>query len=246
MKIYNKEKFQRPPHAVIFDMDNTLYDYEPAHQAGQKAVRNKMINLFNIEQKSFDKFFIEARDKVKKQLGETAAAHGRLLYFQNMLEKLEIGSQILYALDLEQTYWRAFLKKAVLFDNLKNLLEDFRLLSIPMSLITDLTAQIQFRKIIYFGLDHHFDYIVTSEEAGHDKPHIAPFKLILEKLNLPKDTLFWMIGDDPVRDIQGGVEHLKAVTLQKIHKGVCLGNPDASFGEYREMRTLVERLSKNP
>ena len=33
--------------------------------------------------------------------------------------------------------------------------------SIPMVIVTDLTAQVQFRKIVYFGLDHRFDFVVT-------------------------------------------------------------------------------------
>jgi putative hydrolase of the HAD superfamily len=61
----------------------------------------------------------------------------------------------------------------------KELLDDLRRLGIPTAIVTDLTAQIQFRKVVYFGLDHYFDYIITSEEAGHDKPHQAPFKLAL-------------------------------------------------------------------
>jgi FMN phosphatase YigB (HAD superfamily) len=50
--------------------------------------------------------------------------------------------------------------------------------------ITDLTAQIQFRKMVYLGLDEYFDYVVTSEEAGKDKPHRAPFDIILSKIDV--------------------------------------------------------------
>ena len=76
---------------------------------------------------------------------------------QRML-KLWLRSQVLLALDLEQTYWRTFLANAVLFENAKDLLDDLRL-GIPTAIVTDLTAQIQFRKVIYFGLDKYFDFI---------------------------------------------------------------------------------------
>ena len=57
-----------------------------------------------------------------------------------------------------------------------------------------MTAQIQFRKLVYFGLDEFFDYVVTSEEAGADKPDKMPFKVALEKLQLEPENI-WMIGD---------------------------------------------------
>ena len=64
-----------------------------------------------------------------------------------------------------------------------------------MANITDLTAQIQFRKLIYFGLDELFDYVVTSEEAGMDKPHKSAFELAIKKLNCRPEKII-MIGDD--------------------------------------------------
>jgi histidinol phosphatase-like enzyme len=40
--------------------------------------------------------------------------------------------------------------------------------------------------------DEYFDYVVTSEEAGCDKPNARPFKIALEKLNISADKI-WMI-----------------------------------------------------
>jgi putative hydrolase of the HAD superfamily len=164
-----------------------------------------------------------------------------------MLEILGLGSQVLLALDFEQTYWRTFLSSAVLFDEVKELLDDLRLLGIPTAIVTDLTAQIQFRKVVYFGLDHYFDYIVTSEEAGFDKPYNAPFQIALEKMR-PKGNCIWMIGDNPINDIRGSRKEINAVTLQKIHDGSPLGLdeniPDASFKEFGELRRFVARLAE--
>ncbi len=122
--------------------------------------------------------------QIKNRLKGTGSSHSRLLYLQRMLEILGLGSQVLLALDFEQTYWRTFLSNAILFDGVKELLEDIRLIGIPTAIVTDLTAQIQFRKIVYFGLEYYFDFIVTSEEARYDKPHEAPFKIAVEKCAL--------------------------------------------------------------
>lgn len=245
MKINNPERFTRLPDAFLFDTDNTLYPYDPAHAAAQTAVRDKVVSMFSISPEEFDKAFKQARNQVKTRLKHTASSHSRLLYLQRMLEIMGLGSQVLLALDFEQTYWRTFLSNAVLFDGIKELLDDIRLLGIPTAIVTDLTAQIQFRKVVYFGLDHYFDYIVTSEEAGFDKPHEAPFQIALEKMR-PNGDCIWMIGDNPVNDIRGAREKINAVTLQKMHSGVELGTqentPDASFEEFASLRKLLAKL----
>lgn len=245
IKIYSNERFNRLPDAILFDTDNTLYPYDPAHAAAQHAVREKVVSTFSIKHDVFDKAFHEARHQVRTRLKHTASSHSRLLYLQRMLEIMGLGSQVLLALDFEQTYWRTFLSNAVLFDEVKELLDDLRLLGIPTAIVTDLTAQIQFRKVVYFGLDHYFDYIVTSEEAGYDKPHEAPFQIALEKMR-PKGNCIWMIGDNPVNDIRGGRDKINAITLQKIHEGTVVGTgeniPDAAFTEFNDLRRLVNRL----
>ncbi|SDO87759.1 putative hydrolase of the HAD superfamily [Pseudomonas arsenicoxydans] len=245
MKIFAPERFNRLPDAILFDTDNTLYPYDPAHAAAQQAVRDKVVNTFSIKPEVFDEAFKEARQQVKTRLKHTASSHSRLLYLQRMLEIMGLGSQVLLALDFEQTYWRTFLSNAVLFDEVKDLLDDLRLLGIPTAIVTDLTAQIQFRKVVYFGLDHYFDYIVTSEEAGFDKPHEAPFQIALEKMR-PVGDCIWMIGDNPVNDIRGARQKINAVTLQKIHSGSALGEgentPDASFKSFNALRKLIANL----
>jgi HAD superfamily hydrolase (TIGR01549 family) len=245
MKFFSRDRFTRLPDAILFDTDNTLYPYEPAHALAQQAVREKVVKTFSINPKDFDNAFGEARKQVKSRLKNTASSHSRLLYLQRMLEIMGLGSQVLLALDFEQTYWRTFLSHTVLFDDVKELLDDLRLLGIPTAIVTDLTAQIQFRKVVYFGLDQHFDYIVTSEEAGFDKPHAAPFEIAIAKMR-PKGDCIWMIGDNPINDIRGARETINAVTLQKIHEGTRVGKgknePDAQFDHFGEIRKIIGQL----
>lgn len=246
MKFNNPEKFKQLPDAILFDTDNTLYHYDPAHAAAQAAVTIKVCKNLSISEKDFNIAYGKARHDVKERLDGTASSHSRLLYMQRMLEILGLGSQVLLALDFEQTYWRTFLSTAELFDDVKELLDDIRLLGIPIAIVTDLTAQIQFRKIVYFGLDQYFDCIVTSEEAGFDKPNAAPFQIAMKKLN-PLGSKIWMIGDNPINDIIGAREAIGAITLQKKHPGVLLGTgndaPDAVFENFGSLRKIIKSYS---
>lgn len=246
MKIFNQDRLTQLPHGILFDTDNTLYHYDPAHLAARKAVRAKITRTLSVSGDDFDRAYSDARQQIKTRLGATASSHNRLLYLQRMLEIMGLGSQVLLALDFEQTYWRTFLSHATLFDGVKDLLDEIRLLGIPTAVVTDLTAQIQFRKIVYFGLDQYFDYIVTSEEAGFDKPHEAPFRIAVDKLR-PEGDRIWMIGDNPINDISGARDKISAITLQKLHEGVKVGSgehqPDASFETFSELSQLLGRLA---
>ena len=87
-------------------------------------------------------------------------------------------------------------KKFILKCNEKN---------IPICCLTDLTAEIQFRKVLKLNLEYNIKYIVTSEEVGIEKPNKKMFQRALEKLRLSTDQVI-MIGDSVDKDIWGAEE----------------------------------------
>ena len=99
--------------------------------------------------------------------------------------------------------------------------------------------------MVYFGLDQYFDFIVTSEEAGKDKPDNGPFDIALQKIN-PKGGCIWMIGDHPEKDIMGSKETIGAITLQKLDEVANQKEKeikaDLIFNNYAEVRKLINEL----
>jgi putative hydrolase of the HAD superfamily len=230
------------PKAVIFDTDNTLYPYIPAHKEATHAVEAKVEKMLGISKENFRSAFIEARNDIKNRLGSVASSHSRLLYMQATIERLELGTRILLTLDLEQTYWRTFLNSCKLFPGALNFILLLKSKGIVTANITDLTAQIQFRKLVYFGLDELFNYVVTSEEAGKDKPNRQPFELALKKLKVNPENV-WMIGDDSKSDM-AGADLMGIKKIQKRHEGVRVEkvgpeSPDLVFDHYDELIALI-------
>jgi len=233
------------PKAIIFDTDNTLYPYFPPHNKATESVEEKVKKLLGIEKAVFRSAFKEAREEIKLRLGDTASSHSRLLYMQRTIEKLELGTRILITLDLEQTYWRTFLSHCRLFPGVSDFIQLLRSKGVHTANITDLTAQIQFRKLVYFGLDEFFDYVVTSEEAGADKPDKKPFEVALEKLQLEPENI-WMIGDCPTSDMFGA-GNMGMIKVQKFHSGVKvvktgMAKPDYVFAHYSELISIINQL----
>ncbi len=248
MKKLNKNLLFKRPEAVLFDTDNTLYDYYPANKIAEDAVCKKAYNLLGIKRKQFYDYYSIAKHEVKSNLPNSASSHSRLLYFQRMIELMGYKSQLLLALDFEQTFWRNFLLNSPLFPGVKETLLFLKEENIPIAVVTDLTSHIQLRKLTYFGLEDTFDAVVTSEEVGIDKPDKKIFRYVLHKLNLSKGSFFWMIGDNPKADIFGA-KRLGAVTFQKIHSKVEIGEsisePDYIFHDYFLLLRKVKGIFKN-
>ncbi|UHQ23597.1 HAD family hydrolase [Lysobacter sp. 5GHs7-4] len=237
LSIHNTDTALRAPQAIIFDTDNTLYAYSHPHACALAAAEDKAARLLGCGVGDVRQAFAQARQEVKQRLGRTASSHSRLLYFQRGIELLGRKTQLVITLDLEQTYWRTFLSHCELFPGVREFLMSLRSRGIGTAIITDLTSQIQFRKIIYFGLDDCFDYVVTSEEAGADKPQEAPFQLAIDKLGIEPDRI-WMIGDDPASDV-AGARRFGITTLLRVDRAHN-GNgheaaPDLVFDDFEEL-----------
>jgi len=156
-------------------------------------------------------------------------------------------SQPLMALDFEQTYWRAYLLDMRLYKNAEDFLAAAKELGIRLGVVTNLTAQIQFRKLVHLGIDQHLDIVVTSEEAGANKPDAAPFLMARERLRLTPDEPVWMIGDDAEMDLAGARRHLGAQTFLIDAEG--LGRPrsehaDVEFRDFSELMTLLGKAAE--
>lgn len=247
MELRRPAAFQVKPSCVLLDLDNTFYAYEPCHAAGLAAAQALAAQELNLSARDFAACYSDARTELKNRLGKTAASHNRVLYFQRALELAGFATQPLIALQLEQAYWRAFLSAAELFDEAVEFLDDLRIAGIPAVIATDLTAAIQLRKMVHFGLDRLVDWLVTSEEAGADKPDPRIFELALAKLG-GVEGVVWMVGEEPRSDMAGAKAAVGAVCLQKKHKGVRVetdgpGAPDAVFERFGDLRRLLARLA---
>ena len=236
------------PAVVLCDLDNTLYEYDPAHKAAMSAVRSKLNQTMSVKDDDFTRAFNTARDEVKTMLGNTAGSHSRLLYFKRMIESLGLKTQPLLSLDLEQTYWRTFLSSAKLLPGVKEFFDELHCLNIPRVLVTDLTTQIQLRKLIYFELENSFDLVVTSEEVGIEKPDAKIFHHAIERVSYSQGPI-WMIGDSVEKDMKGAKEALGARTFLRggsLDKIARQDSVDLVFKTFTELLGLLRKGSTAP
>lgn len=185
----------RLPSLVIFDLDDTLYPYEPSHKAGTAALVEFATRELGVKDRAFLDVWESARKRVKARLGDTGSSHSRLLYAHEAIEMLGLRSQPALALALDRAYWTPYLLAAKLRPGARDLLSSFRFNNIPIAIVTDLTAQIQFRKLVHLELDQVVDHVVTSEEATADKLSLEPFRVLFDRLPKHDTSHVWFVGD---------------------------------------------------
>jgi FMN phosphatase YigB (HAD superfamily) len=106
-------------------------------------------------------------------------------------------------------------------------------------LVTDLTSQIQLRKLAWLGLDKAFDLVITSEECGGDKCTGKPEILLKRYIkSLPSAT--WCIGD---RD-EDHLLQAESLFFKKLPSGRLRQKSEKTF-EFSEFQDVLSRIKEN-
>lgn len=187
---------------VLLDIDNTLYSYDICHSYAMSSISDFLDKQFDIDENIFLQKYKDSRNRVAIDLNGQGASHSRLLYFQKMLEKILNKTCVKTSLQLEKLYWDTFFEKMILDKKASKFINKCNELDIKICIITDLTAKIQMEKILKLGIADKINYLVSSEEAGVEKPHPYIFKLGLEKLQLNPNEVI-VVGDNEKKDIKG-------------------------------------------
>ncbi len=222
---------------ILMDLDNTLYDYVQAHTAALEEALRFLSSKVKISASELEEFYDKARDQIHDELKGKAASHNRLLYFQRMSEMMEENS-LAHALKAYDVYWGTYIDNISLFEGVKEFLEKNS--EKKICLVTDLTADIQHKKLNSLGLMKYFNYLVTSEEAGREKPAQEIFLLALKKLGCKANEVC-MIGDDYEKDIKGAARlGIHAFWFNRSGQKKKLGENVVSFKDFNELLMLLD------
>lgn len=222
--------------AVLFDLDNTLYDFSSAHKLALRALVEYGQSRFGVPARDFLLAYHQADTQLKAELPTVAACHNRIIIAQRMLELLGLPSMVA-PLELYETYWGTLLRSIKPYDGAVELLSRLHRQGIRTGICTDMTTHIQHRKIAALGIGEYIDAMVTSEEAGIEKPNPKVFFYCMNKLHVkPEQSVF--IGDSFERDVCG------AFNAGMIPFWLNMSNasaPRANFS-YKELHSLREML----
>ena len=187
--------------AVIFDIDNTLYSYDEAHEPAMEALRAYAREHLGLEPEQLAREITLAAEDVKRRLdADCAALHNRTLRIQVMLERNRLP--LSHAAPMGELYWDTLLRHAEPSPGSLTCLTKLKEQGYILGIGTDMTIEYQLKKLNVLQMLPLIDFIVSSEEANVEKPHSKVFSVCAEKAGVsPQECLF--IGDSLKKDVLG-------------------------------------------
>ncbi|WP_171691028.1 HAD family hydrolase [Paenibacillus germinis] len=227
---------------IFIDFDDTLYDYESCHQYASQKVFSILSQKTGFKEEELLRRYQEAKRSIHVPLHGTASSHNRLLYFQKMIEQFpnQIEFPVTLARICYKQYWDTFIDRIVLFEDVISWLQLLKNQNRKIVMVTDLTADVQFKKIERLRLENLIDLVVTSEESGCEKPHPYIFELALRKSDLSPSQVC-MIGDSYDKDILGAINmNIHAFWLNRSGKSRPITDKITEIKEFKEMRGYLK------
>ncbi|MGF7118902.1 TIGR02253 family HAD-type hydrolase [Methanobacterium oryzae] len=182
--------------AVFFDIDDTLYDTSGFAKLARKAALNAMIDA-GLPLSSDDAYTL-----LREIITEYGSNYDK--HF-NVLTKRVFGEEkpLLIALGMI-TYHNVKFALLRLFPQTKRTLIYLKQRGYVLGVISNGKTIKQWEKLIRLDLHPFFDYVITSEEAGVEKPDKRIFELALEKMGCEAEESI-MIGNKFSEDIMGAL-----------------------------------------
>ncbi|MBZ0264726.1 HAD-IA family hydrolase [bacterium] len=221
---------------IIFDLDNTLFDFiamkEKAVDAAAWAMIDAGLNLTHdeIQRRIFGVYQIEGIEFQK--------------VFDEMLrdELGEIDNRILAA--GVQAYRKVREAMLVPYPHVRSTLTELTRKGLKLGVVSDAPSLQAWLRLYYLQLADMFDVVVTFEDTGQWKPAPAPFQLALKLMELkPEQTM--MLGDWVDRDLAGA----KRIGMRTVHARYGSELPstgldsttDAAIDDFRDLLQIVEQ-----
>jgi len=181
---------------------------------------------------------------LKKYYGDLRV-HMARYRFALMLETLGYKATSKQLLNMEKEYGKIGHEATTLYPGAKRILCYCKRKGIVTAIVSNSTTKFMADLLNKFGLRDLVDITVISEEIGHEKSSLVPFRIVLEKTKFkPEECL--MVGNRPDEDMRASevgfrtclVEYFKFPTVGPS------GRIDFKVKNIRKLKVVIDRLIK--
>jgi putative hydrolase of the HAD superfamily len=189
---------------------------------------------------TFEADYASARQAVKARTAGQAATHSRLLYFLEMLAAGLGRTDLRAAQRLHEAYWAGYFSGMRLDAGCAALLRDWQAAGVRLAWVSNFTTERQILKLEALGLAEAAEALVTSEEAGAEKPDPRVLELALARLGVGPGHA-WLVGDDARDDVGAARARGLAAIWYRREAGASGGEgADAVVADWEALRRLWE------
>ncbi|RSD35149.1 MAG: putative hydrolase of the HAD superfamily [Methanohalophilus sp.] len=177
--------------AVVFDLDNTLYDAEQYFFGAFEDISTYMYDEYGTDSN-------EVFEVLLTIWKEKTSMYPDL--FNDMLKYFNIYSveEIKNIVQIFNNHECKIKPRSDVIPTINLLRKD----NIKLGIITDGTVHRQERKIKVLGLAEYFDIIIYTKHIGHPKPGELSFQKAIDNLGVKPCQMIY-VGDNPYIDFEG-------------------------------------------
>ena len=183
--------------AIIFDFDNTLYDYDSINSISLNVLYLEISKEFNLSINYIEQIFNTLNLNIKLS-NNNSNKFNKCIYIKLLLEQLNI--HISYFEKYLKLYNDTFFENFCLFDGVIDVLKLLKSKNIKIAILSNNIFIQQYQKLIKSNIIEYIDVIQTSDECGEEKPNNSIFYSIQSKLNISFKNIAY-VGDNYKDDI---------------------------------------------
>lgn len=191
---------QKKNPVLLFDLDNTLLDFDAAERAAMTRVLTECgVEATDERLKLYNKINLQHWKRLELgELDRAGVQHGRFREFFR-----EIGVD-LDPVSVQNTYERYLADGYMVLPGAKELLEALDG-KYDMYIISNGSTNIQYSRLAHSGIEKYFKKVFISEELGKNKPSREFFELCFAQIEGFDPDNALIIGDSLTSDIRGGL-----------------------------------------
>jgi len=233
---------RRDVRAILFDLDDTLFDHQYCSRAGLAALREGFPAL---AAEPFDAF--ELRYRILLEEVHLRVLSGALTPAAARLERFHRFLSAVFTSTSEDAARAGLLYQAAFRAARRPIAGAVELLGhlkphASIGVVTNNVRHEQVEKLRFCGLDGLVDVLVTSEDVGVAKPHPAIFHAALEHLACRPDEVV-MVGDNWENDIVGasrvGIRSVWLNRYNEPHRDATLAHQIVELTPLEEIARLL-------
>jgi len=202
--------------AVLFDLDDTLFDHKFSRQKGLEALQKRFSLLKAIPLKELEEEHQRLLDADYCQVldGKLSIDEGTNQRITKLCTKYGVNLNVEEAKNVADLYNQEYLKNRQAVPGTKELLITLMNYA-KLGVVTNGLVEAQMEKLQACKIDKLVDYVIISETVGYRKPSKELFEAALEKVNVkPSDAVY--VGDSWDCDVLPAVAvGMKAVWLNR-------------------------------
>lgn len=225
---------------IIFDFDNTLYDYETINKNSLNKLFNQLSLDNNLNINNIENLYKKINSNIKNS-NNSNNKFNKIIYIKKLLEELKIS--LLFLDKYLKIYYDQFNNQFKIYVGVLELFKFLKENNIKIGICSNNIFIQQYDKLKSSNLLEYIDFIQTSDECGEEKPNLNIFFNIQNKLEIPFENISF-IGDNYEDDILPSLK-LKMFPFHLIKNSILsLKSNYIEFGNFLDLKIYFERYFK--